>query len=119
MPICLFLVVFQVAVLRSSITDAPTVFLGLLLTFVGLMLFIQGLRLGLMPLAEGVGALLPQRSRLPLILLFWSFLRPYVPEARRRRSATPTATAPAMSAAATATDTNSKLPAIKLSTSSP
>ena len=70
MPICLFLVVFQVGVLRSSITDAPTVFLGLLLAFVGLMLFIQGLRLGLMPLAEGVGALLSQRSRLPLILLF-------------------------------------------------
>ena len=34
------------------------------------MFFIQGLRLGLMPLAEGVGNLLPQRSLLLTILLF-------------------------------------------------
>jgi hypothetical protein len=64
LPLCLFLVVFQIGVLRASIDNAATVVLGLVVAFFGLMLFIQGLRLGLMPLAEGVGSLLPQRAGL-------------------------------------------------------
>ena len=69
-PITLFLVVFQVGVLRLPIDGVPSVLLGLILVFLGLMFFIQGLRLGLMPLAEGVGYLLPQRSNLMTILIF-------------------------------------------------
>ena len=64
LPITLFLVVFQVGVLGLPIDQLYSVIIGIVLVFGGLMLFIQGLRLGLMPLAEGVGNLLPQRSQL-------------------------------------------------------
>ena len=70
LPITLFLVVFQVGVLGLPIDQLYSVIIGIVLVFGGLMLFIQGLRLGLMPLAEGVGNLLPQRSQLITILLF-------------------------------------------------
>ena len=76
MPITLFLVVFQVGVLRLPVDRVPSVLLGLVPVFLGLMFFIQDVRLGLMPLAEGVGYLLPQRSKLITILIF-AFLLGY------------------------------------------
>lgn len=65
-----YLVLFQVLVLHLPIVHAGMIAAGLLVVAVGLMLFMEGLRLGLMPLGETIGSVLPKSSGLPLILLF-------------------------------------------------
>lgn len=65
-----YMVVFQVLVLRLPIVYAVTIALGLFMVAVGLMFFMEGLRLGLMPLGEIIGSVLPRSAGLPLILLF-------------------------------------------------
>ena len=67
----------------------PTVKRNLLLAIVvgliggvGLAFFMEGLRLGLMPLGEAIGSVLPKSSRLPVILVFTFLLGAgaYLPE---------------------------------------
>ncbi|MEQ8492872.1 MAG: DUF1538 domain-containing protein [Gammaproteobacteria bacterium] len=65
-----YLALFQVLVLGLPIVFAAMIGAGIVLVAVGLMLFMEGLRLGLMPLGETIGAVLPRNSPLPLILLF-------------------------------------------------
>jgi hypothetical protein len=67
-PVSLFLVVFQILVLRSGIVEAVAVTLGLLSVVLGLMFFIEGLRLGVMPLGENIGATMPAKAKLAIIL---------------------------------------------------
>jgi hypothetical protein len=67
-PVSLFLFAFQILVLRSGILHAATVTLGLLSVVMGLMFFIEGLRLGVMPLGENIGATLPAKAKLAVIL---------------------------------------------------
>lgn len=67
-PVSLFLVIFQIAVLRTGIVQAVTVSLGLLSVVLGLMFFIEGLRLGVMPLGENIGATMPAKAKLAIIL---------------------------------------------------
>jgi hypothetical protein len=67
-PVSLFLVIFQVLVLRSGVAHAIAVTLGLLSVVMGLMFFIEGLRLGVMPLGENIGATMPAKARLAVIL---------------------------------------------------
>lgn len=76
LPVSLFLVFFQIVVLRAPIQNLCTVIIGLVLITLGLMLFIEGLKYGLMPLGQSVGSLLPQKSGLIVILVF-SFLVGY------------------------------------------
>ncbi|MCU0929597.1 MAG: DUF1538 domain-containing protein [Burkholderiaceae bacterium] len=68
--IVLYLVAFQTLVLDIPIFGASIVALGIVLVVVGLSFFMEGLLLGLMPLGEMIGVRLPQKSRLPTILLF-------------------------------------------------
>lgn len=68
-PLALYLGLFQIIILRKNIIDASTIALGLLAVMVGLMLFMEGLKLGLMPFGEILGNTLPQRVRLPIVLL--------------------------------------------------
>lgn len=68
-----YLVVFQILVLHLPLVHAGMIAAGILIVAVGLTLFMEGLRLGLMPLGETIGSVLPRASGLPLILLF-SFL---------------------------------------------
>ena len=68
--IILYLVFFQTMILGIPIAQASTIAFGLSLVVVGLTFFMEGLILGLMPLGEVIGLKLPQKSKLPVILVF-------------------------------------------------
>lgn len=68
LPICLFLVGFQMLVFRMDIPGAMGISLGLCGVIMGLMFFIDGLRVGVMPLGENIGSTLPAKAKLPVIL---------------------------------------------------
>ncbi len=65
-----YLAIFQILVLQLPIVYAGMIAAGILVVAFGLMFFMEGLRLGLMPLGEVIGSILPKSSRMPLILLF-------------------------------------------------
>ena len=65
-----YLVLFQLIVLGIPIANATVVALGIGVVILGLALFMEGLYLGLMPLGEICGIMLPQRTALPVILVF-------------------------------------------------
>ncbi len=65
-----YLIVFQLLVLQLPISYALMIGVGILVVAVGLMFFMEGLRLGLMPLGEEIGSVLPRNSRMPVILVF-------------------------------------------------
>ena len=69
-PIVAYLFLFQFAVLRMPVADATVISLGLLSVLIGLAFFMEGLKLGLMPFGESIGATLPQKSSLSVILGF-------------------------------------------------
>ena len=68
--IVLYLIAFQTLLLEIPIFGAAVIAAGVVLVVVGLTFFMEGLLLGLMPLGELIGIRLPQKSRLPTILLF-------------------------------------------------
>ncbi|MBF0183369.1 MAG: DUF1538 domain-containing protein [Magnetococcales bacterium] len=68
-PLAIYLVLFQIFILRELITDSWIITGGLLMVIVGLMFFMEGLRLGLMPFGEVIGNTLPRKSKLPVVLL--------------------------------------------------
>ena len=65
-----YLIVFQLLILQLPIVYASMIALGIFIVAIGLMFFMEGLRLGLMPLGEVIGSVLPQNSKLPVILVF-------------------------------------------------
>jgi len=67
-PLAVYLVLFQLIILRQSVTDSWVITAGLVAVIIGLMLFMEGLKLGLMPFGETIGATLPKKSGLPLVL---------------------------------------------------
>ncbi len=68
--IVVYLALFQILVLGFPIVFAAMIGVGILIVALGLMFFMEGLRLGLMPLGETIGAVLPRNSSLALILAF-------------------------------------------------
>ncbi len=72
-PLALYLVAFQIFILRQGLTDRWEITLGLLAVIVGLMIFMEGLKLGLMPFGEVIGHGLPKKSPLAVVL-FTTFL---------------------------------------------
>jgi len=68
-PLALYLLLFQVVILRQDIADAGTLAAGLLAVILGLMLFMEGLKVGLMPFGETLGTKLPVHSPLRVVLL--------------------------------------------------
>ena len=68
-PLAIYLMIFQVFILRQGVTDAFIICGGLVSVMVGLMLFMEGLKLGLMPFGESIGNTLPVKSPLPVVLL--------------------------------------------------
>lgn len=68
LPISGFLFLFQLIVLRQGISDTLGIAGGLFSVMLGLMFFMEGLRAGLMPLGQNIGATLPARAVLPLVL---------------------------------------------------
>lgn len=68
-PLALYLVLFQIIILRQLVEDSLLVTAGLFAVIVGLMLFMEGLKLGLMPFGEIIGSNLPRKLSLPVVLL--------------------------------------------------
>jgi hypothetical protein len=68
-PLAVYLVLFQILILRQQVADAWVVTAGLGAVIVGLMLFLEGLKQGLMPFGESIGNTLPTKSSLPAVLL--------------------------------------------------
>ncbi len=68
--IVIYLVAFQMLVLRTTPANALRVAAGIGMVVLGLTLFLEGLILGLMPIGERVGLKLPQRSGLAVIVVF-------------------------------------------------
>lgn len=68
--IVVYLALFQVLVLRLPLVFAGMIALGVFVVALGLMFFMEGLRLGLMPLGEIIGSVLPARASMVWILLF-------------------------------------------------
>ncbi|OGS33816.1 MAG: hypothetical protein A2293_12155 [Elusimicrobia bacterium RIFOXYB2_FULL_49_7] len=68
--IVLSLLGFQLLVLRIPIAQAGVIALGIGLVISGLAFYMEGLFLGIMPLGEANGIKLPQKTKLPTILIF-------------------------------------------------
>ncbi len=68
--IVFYLIIFQLLVLQLPIVYAAMIAVGIFIVAIGLMFFMEGLRLGLMPLGEIIGSILPRKSGMPIILLF-------------------------------------------------
>ena len=74
LPLALMLVGFQALALRSSPDEAEMMALGICAVVLGLMLFMEGVKNGLMPFAENIGFLMPERSHVALLLGFGGLL---------------------------------------------
>jgi len=68
-PLALYLILFQLLILRQNIADSWIITGGLAAVIVGLMLFMEGLKVGLMPFGESIGSTLPSKAALPVVLL--------------------------------------------------
>ncbi len=68
--IVIYLAAFQMLVLNIPIRRAASLSFGLGMAVLGLAFFLEGVRLGLMPLGELVGARLPRRTSLPVVMFF-------------------------------------------------
>lgn len=68
-PLAIYLLLFQIFILRQGVQDPFIIGGGLFAVMVGLMLFMEGLKLGLMPFGESIGNILPVKSPLPMVLL--------------------------------------------------
>lgn len=73
LPLALYLILFQLIVLRQSVENSGVITAGLFAVILGLMFFMEGLKLGLMPFGETIGSRLPRKSPLAVVLLI-SFL---------------------------------------------
>lgn len=65
-----YLILFQILVLELPIVFAGMIAVGIAVVAVGLMFFMEGLRIGLMPLGEAIGVVLPRSGNMFLILGF-------------------------------------------------
>jgi hypothetical protein len=67
-PLAVYLLLFQILILRQLEADYWIITAGLFAVIVGLMFFMEGLKLGLMPFGNVIGSTLPRNSPLPLVL---------------------------------------------------
>jgi hypothetical protein len=68
-PLAAYLVLFQLIILRQVVEDSWIITGGMLAVILGLMCFMEGLKLGLMPFGTVIGATLPRKSSLPVVLI--------------------------------------------------
>lgn len=68
-PLALYMVLFQIFILRQPVAEAATISVGLAAVIVGLMFFMEGLKQGLMPFGEAIGNTLPKKVGLFTVLL--------------------------------------------------
>ena len=72
-PLALYLVFFQVFILRQAVSDSSVITAGLFAVIPGLMFFMEGIKQGLMPFGETIGNTLPKKVSLSVVL-FIAFL---------------------------------------------
>jgi len=68
-PLALYLMLFQLLILRQGVIDSGVIVAGLFAVIIGLMFFMEGLKIGLMPFGKSLGTILPAKSPLPVVLL--------------------------------------------------
>ena len=68
-PLAIYLVLFQMVILRQSIVDSSIITAGLIAVILGLMLFMEGLKVGLMPFGEALGISLPAKAKLLTVVV--------------------------------------------------
>jgi len=68
-PLAVYLMLFQLLILRQGVDGSWVITAGLFAVIIGLMLFMEGLKQGLMPLGESLGSGLPSKSSLPVVLI--------------------------------------------------
>lgn len=68
-PLAVYLILFQLFILRQDVADASIITAGLLAVILGLMFFMEGLKVGLMPFGEALGTTLPAKAHLNVVLL--------------------------------------------------
>lgn len=68
LPLAIYLVLFQIFILKQGITDSWVITAGMMSVIVGLMFFMEGLKIGLMPFGESIGTILPAKSKLPVVM---------------------------------------------------
>lgn len=73
-PLALMLVGFQALALRASPHEVESIVLGIGAVILGLMFFLEGVKQGLMPFAENIGFLMPQRCTTSVLLSFGCLL---------------------------------------------
>ena len=73
LPLALYLVFFQMFLLRQPVSDASIITAGLMAVIIGLMFFMEGIKQGLMPFGEVIGNTLPKKVSLSVVL-FIAFL---------------------------------------------
>jgi hypothetical protein len=73
-PLAVYLILFQILILRQLEADYWIITGGLFAVIAGLMFFMEGLKLGLMPFGTMIGSTLPRKLSLPLVLLITSLL---------------------------------------------
>ena len=69
LPLAIYLGLFQLLILRETVSDALIISGGLVAVIIGLMMFMEGLKVGLMPFGEALGTSLPAKASLVVVLL--------------------------------------------------
>ena len=73
-PLALYLVLFQVLVLRQPVDAAISLCVGLVAVIIGLAVFMEGLNTGLMPFGKIIGDNLPKKASMPVVLIIIGIL---------------------------------------------
>ena len=68
-PLAIYLVLFQLIILRQPVEAAMLLVGGLAAVIVGLALFMEGLNVGLMPFGTLIGDKLPRKASMPVMLV--------------------------------------------------
>lgn len=68
LPLALYLILFQLLILRQNVEDSGIITMGLLAVIMGLMFFMEGIKQGLMPFGEAMGNTLPKKVSLQVVL---------------------------------------------------
>ena len=69
-PVVLYLALFQWIILRWNIQEIGVVSCGISMVILGLVFFMEGVKIGILPMGETVGRILPQRTGLVGVLVF-------------------------------------------------
>jgi len=69
-PVCLYLILFQVVILQYGLARIGWIISGTFIVVFGLLFFLEGVRISLSPVGEIIGDTLPQRGSLSVLLLF-------------------------------------------------